>query len=122
MQATLERRVGSNAWLVMALAEGKNREVRRLLAHLGLSVTRLIRIAYGPFQLGKLKPGAVAEVPAKALHEQLGHLLPGAGGQASPRPSAGRKSHRPRPAGPGSAGRTLPPTGRKRHAHPRRPS
>ena len=63
---------GSNAWLTVSLSEGKNREIRRVLAHLGLQVTRLIRIAYGPFQLGELARGAVEEVPRKVLREQLG--------------------------------------------------
>jgi 23S rRNA pseudouridine2605 synthase len=56
----------------MSLQEGKNREVRRVLEHLGYPVTRLIRLAYGPFQLGHLARGAVEEVPRKALDEQLG--------------------------------------------------
>jgi 23S rRNA pseudouridine2605 synthase len=56
----------------MSLTEGRNREVRRICEHLGLRVARLIRVAYGPFQLGRLAPGAVEEVPAKALREQLG--------------------------------------------------
>jgi 23S rRNA pseudouridine2605 synthase len=72
IRAALERVQGSNAWLTMALSEGKNREVRRVLEHLGLQVTRLIRISYGPFQLGNLERGAIAEVPKKALAEQLG--------------------------------------------------
>jgi 23S rRNA pseudouridine2605 synthase len=62
----------SNAWLTMSLREGKNREVRRVMAHLGLGVTRLIRIAYGPFQLGELERGQVEEVPRRVLREQLG--------------------------------------------------
>lgn len=70
--AELERRQGSNAWLAIALREGKNREVRRVLEHLGLKVTRLIRIAYGPFQLGKLPREALSEIPGKILAEQLG--------------------------------------------------
>ena len=65
--AEIERAAGSNAWLRMTLREGKNREIRRVLAALGLEVNRLIRIAYGPFTLGKLPRGAVAEVPLKAL-------------------------------------------------------
>ena len=62
----------SNAWVTLSLHEGKNREVRRVLEHLGYPVTRLIRVAYGPFQLGNLGRGAVEEVPAKVLREQLG--------------------------------------------------
>jgi 23S rRNA pseudouridine2605 synthase len=71
IEAGLDSRKGSNAWLTMSLHEGKNREIRRVLAHLGLAVTRLIRIAYGPFQLGNLERGEVAEVPAKVLRDQL---------------------------------------------------
>jgi len=76
IRASLERRQGSNAWIAMALREGKNREVRRVLEHLGLQVTRLIRLSYGPFQLGNLARGAVAEVPKKVLAEQLGDADP----------------------------------------------
>ena len=72
IQADLERRQGSNAWIAMVLREGKNREVRRVLEHLGLMVTRLIRLSYGPFQLGNLARGMVDEVPRKVLAEQLG--------------------------------------------------
>jgi 23S rRNA pseudouridine2605 synthase len=71
IEAGLDARKGSNAWITVALREGRNREVRRVMAHLGLAVTRLIRVAYGPFQLGKLARGAVEEVPAKVLREQL---------------------------------------------------
>lgn len=72
IRASLDRRQGSNAWLTMALREGKNREVRRVLEHLGLQATRLIRLSYGPFQLGNLPRGSVDEVPKKVLAEQLG--------------------------------------------------
>jgi 23S rRNA pseudouridine2605 synthase len=72
IRASLEREQGSNAWIALALREGKNREVRRVLEHLGLPVTRLIRLSFGPFQLGSLARGAVAEVPRKVLAEQLG--------------------------------------------------
>ena len=69
--AALERQVGANAWLTITIREGKNREVRRLMAHLGYTVNRLIRTGYGPFQLGKLPRGHVQEVTPKILAEQL---------------------------------------------------
>ncbi|HLG86397.1 MAG TPA: pseudouridine synthase [Alphaproteobacteria bacterium] len=75
IEAVLERQQGANVWLTLALAEGRNREVRRVLEALGLTVNRLIRISYGPFQLGKLAPGAVEEVPRRVLKEQLGAAL-----------------------------------------------
>jgi 23S rRNA pseudouridine2605 synthase len=71
IDAGLDARKGDNAWLTVSLREGRNREVRRVMAHLGLAVTRLIRIAYGPFQLGTLPRGAAAEVPARVLRDQL---------------------------------------------------
>lgn len=71
IEAGLDSRKGDNAWLTVALKEGRNREVRKVMTHLGLQVTRLIRVAYGPFQLGNLDRGQVAEVPAKVLREQL---------------------------------------------------
>jgi 23S rRNA pseudouridine2605 synthase len=73
VQVTIDRRQGSNCWLTMTLHEGKNREIKKLLEHVGLRVTRLIRTAYGPFQLGRLAPGAVEEVPLRMLL----NLVPG---------------------------------------------
>ncbi len=70
--AGLDEQRGGNAWLTIGLAEGRNREVRRVLEHLGHPVNRLIRIAYGPFQLGNLPRGGVAEIRRKTLREQLG--------------------------------------------------
>ena len=67
IDANLERRTGRNAWIEMSLAEGKNREVRRVLTHLGLQVSRLIRTAYGPFTLAGLDAGAVDEIDASDL-------------------------------------------------------
>jgi 23S rRNA pseudouridine2605 synthase len=71
IEAKLERQA-ANSWITLSLTEGKNREVRRVLDALGLKVNRLIRIAYGPFQLGTLPPGSVEEIPRKVLKEQLG--------------------------------------------------
>ncbi len=65
----------ANAWLTITLSEGKNREVRKLMKYIGLEVSRLIRLSYGPFQLGSLKRGEVKEVPQKVLKEQLGSKL-----------------------------------------------
>jgi 23S rRNA pseudouridine2605 synthase len=72
IEATLERDQGANVWLVFAIREGKNREVRNVCAHLGLEVNRLIRVSYGPFQLGEVPEGQVEEVRARVLRDQLG--------------------------------------------------
>ena len=83
--ATLGKRTGpsptkkgaeSTVWINLALTEGKNREVRRVIAHLGLTVRRLVRVGYGPFQLGNLRPGVVEEVSAEVIREQLGAAAP----------------------------------------------
>lgn len=71
IDAALERQQGANAWLTMALTEGKNREIRRICQHFGWPVSRLIRVAYGPFLLGEMEPGQVAEVKGKLLQNQL---------------------------------------------------
>ena len=72
IQATLDREQASNVWLTLGLREGKNREVRNVLRELGLSVNRLIRVSYGPFQLGELAPASVEEVKMRVLREQIG--------------------------------------------------
>ena len=69
---TVDQIVGTNAWLTITLNEGKNREIRKLMKYVGLNVARLIRVSYGPFQLGSLKKGEIKQVPQKVLKEQLG--------------------------------------------------
>ena len=75
IEARLEREQGANAWLSFAMREGKNREVKNVLGHLGLSVNRLIRVSFGPFQLGDLPEGAVEEVKTRVLRDQLGERI-----------------------------------------------
>lgn len=75
VEASLDREQGSNAWLTIGLREGKNREVKNILGALGLDVTRLIRISYGPFQLNELPEGHVLEIKGRMLREQLGERL-----------------------------------------------
>ena len=75
IEARIERKQGTNLWLSLALKEGKNREIKRVCEHLGLQVNRLIRISFGPFQLGDLGKGDVEEVPARILRDQLGGLI-----------------------------------------------
>ncbi len=75
MEVEIERETGSNVWLNVGIREGKNREVRKALDAVGLRVNRLIRTAYGPFQLGQLEPGEIKSVPGRVLADQCGHLV-----------------------------------------------
>lgn len=104
MAVTLDRQQGANAWLTIGIREGKNREIRRALGAIGLTVNRLIRISYGPFQLGDLAPGAVEEVRPKVVREQLGL------GAAKP-VEAARAQPRSRVRGTPAAARTSRPKG-----------
>ena len=96
--ATLDRQMPSNAWLTIAIREGKNREVRRIMEHLGHRVGRLIRISYGPFQLGELTEGGIEPVKSRVLADQLGITggEPDSANDAKPklRAKAKAKSHR----------------------------
>ena len=94
MTVTLDRQQGANAWLTVSLREGKNREIRRAMEAVGLSVNRLIRISYGPFQLGDLKPGAVEELRRKVVRDQLGLELEDDSGTAAKKPKAVRRPPR----------------------------
>ena len=75
IEAKLDRAQGANCWLTIGLREGKNREIKRVLEHLGLTVNRLIRISFGPFQLGELADGGLEEVRTRVLRDQLGPSL-----------------------------------------------
>jgi len=96
MVVSIDRQQGANAWLTIGIREGRNREIRRAMEAVGLTVNRLIRVSYGPFQLGDLKPGAVEEVRAKVLRDQLG-LNGGSdkSGHTRKKPQRGRKSRGP---------------------------
>jgi 23S rRNA pseudouridine2605 synthase len=72
-----EKAEGHNSWLSVTICEGKNREVRKIMEHMGLQVTRLIRTSFGPFQLGKLPRGGIEEVPRRILRDTLGNFLKG---------------------------------------------
>ncbi len=87
MEAILDRAETANAWITVSIREGKNREVRRVLEAIGLKVNRLIRVSYGPFQLGKMPPGSVEEVAPSALKEMLGTLMPDLPPRFSSRPA-----------------------------------
>ena len=87
IEATLDRVQGANSWLTMALREGKNREIKRVLEHLGLQVNRLIRLSFGPFQLGEIAEGAIEEVRTRVLRDQLGPALADGGGRGFPEPA-----------------------------------
>ncbi|MEM7641751.1 MAG: pseudouridine synthase [Pseudomonadota bacterium] len=105
MQVTLDRQQGANAWLTVGLREGRNREIRRAMAALELYVNRLIRVSYGPFQLGTLGSGAVEEVRPRVLADQLGGLWDGDLAEAKREIGAGRdgagktRGRNPRPSG-----------------------
>ncbi|WRH61995.1 MAG: pseudouridine synthase [Fuscovulum sp.] len=126
MQVILDRHQGANAWLTVGLREGKNREIRRAMFAIGLTVNRLIRISYGPFRLNELKPGEVEEVRPKVLRDQLGLTgeasdgdtprQPGRPARPETRPnkSAPRGAHGPAPAASERSGpRTSPKPGVK---------
>ena len=74
IDAKFSKRHGSQTWITLGLREGKNREIRRIMKHFGWSVRRLIRVSYGPFQLGRLQPGEVKAIAPKVLQEHIGHL------------------------------------------------
>lgn len=94
MTVTLDRQQGANAWLTIGLREGKNREIRRAIEDIGFAVNRLLRVSYGPFQLGNLKPGEVEEIRRRVLRDQLG-LEPETRPAAAKRPSRPQRTRKP---------------------------
>ncbi|UWQ92472.1 rRNA pseudouridine synthase [Rhodobacteraceae bacterium M382] len=104
MTVSLDRQQGANAWVTIGLREGKNREIRRAMEDIGFSVNRLLRISYGPFQLGDLKPGDVEELRRKLIRDQLGLEIPEEVAPTSKRPT------RRRPSLAGKPGRPQPET------------
>ncbi len=106
MVVTFDRQQGANAWLTVSLREGKNREIRRAMEAIGVVVNRLIRISYGPFQLGNLGPGEVEEIKPKVMRDQLGLAAPEGPGGRSVRRDA--DTDRPARAKPGVVGAKRP--------------
>ncbi len=106
MTVSLDRQQGANAWLTVGLREGKNREIRRAMEAVSLSVNRLIRTSYGPFQLGELKPGQVEELKRKVVRDQLGIELEDSTGTAQKKPQKGKPAHivKRKPRKPGEPG------------------
>jgi 23S rRNA pseudouridine2605 synthase len=98
IEALLDREQASNVWITFAIREGKNREVRNVLRHLGLQVARLIRVSFGPFQLGEIAEGAVEEVPTRVLRDQLGERLAKAAGADFSAPILTRRPDPEKPA------------------------
>ncbi len=101
MTVTLDRLQGANAWLTVSLREGRNREIRRAMTAVGLTVNRLIRVSYGPFRLNDLQPGAVEEVRPKVLRDQLGpgpDAVPAAKPPKPPATRSGTPAPKPRRA------------------------
>jgi 23S rRNA pseudouridine2605 synthase len=110
MEVKIDRQQGANAWLTVGIREGRNREIRRAMEHVGLKVNRLIRVSYGPFQLGELAAGAVEEIKSRVLRDQLGLTSPGVvEEQAKP-----KRTPRPerKPASTGEVKRSFKPSGK----------
>ncbi len=92
MQIQFDRQQGANAWLTVALKEGKNREIRKAMEAIGLTVNRLIRVSYGPFQLGQLEDGGVEEIKGRILRDQLGEREVKAESKPALKPKSAQKN------------------------------
>lgn len=129
MEVKLDRHQGANAWLTIGIREGRNREIRRAMDHIGVTVNRLIRVSYGPFRLNEMQPGEVEEVRGKVLRDQLGMAeetdkpttrKPRPAAKAAPKPEA--SPPRPKkPLKPGEALKTLSETWQKATRRPAKP-
>jgi 23S rRNA pseudouridine2605 synthase len=119
IEATLDRAQGSNVWLTFAIREGKNREVRNVLGHLGLAVNRLIRVSFGPFQLDELPAGAITEIKTRTLREQLGERVIALAGADFSGP-IGERETPPRADAPGARSQRNDAKRRRRHFAPDR--
>ena len=119
VMARLDRQMASNAWLTVAIREGRNREVRRIMEHLGHQVSRLIRVSYGPFQLGELPSGSVDAVKPRILADQLG--LTESSGQETSDAGGRAGGQRRKTSSRTNSSRTLQSQG-QRHANHRRPT
>lgn len=108
IEAVLDRIQGRNAWLTVSLKEGKNREIRKVMEGLGLQVNRLIRVAYGPFQLGKLEEGTVEEVPKRVVREQISRFFTGADPAEEAKPKAKAAASKAAPKASASADAKAP--------------
>lgn len=120
IEAAIDKVQGSNVWLTVGLKEGKNREVKRVLAALGLSVNRLIRLSFGPFQIGDLEPGDIKQVPNRVLMDQLGAHAEqfGQAGPAAPGGAASKGTGPRKPDGKPAAPRSAKWDGKKRDGKP----
>jgi 23S rRNA pseudouridine2605 synthase len=128
VQASLDSQAATNAWLTIGLREGKNREIRKLMEHLGYPVNRLIRISYGPFALGQLAAGDVDEVKRRVLKDQLGLSSAAATGAASAKKRRPVLTAKAKPSGPAGGQKSAPAKAksvrkpRPGHANRRRPA
>ncbi len=132
MEVRLDRHQGANAWLTIGIREGRNREIRRAMDHIGVTVNRLIRVSYGPFRLNEMKPGEVEEIRGKVLRDQLGlaeeegksltrRHRPAPKTDAKPEGAAKSVPRPKKPLKPGEALKTLSETWQKATRRPAKP-
>jgi 23S rRNA pseudouridine2605 synthase len=132
MEVRLDRHQGANAWLTVGIREGRNREIRRAMDHIGVTVNRLIRVSYGPFRLNEMQPGEVEEIRGKVLRDQLGlaeeegkpltrRPRPAPKAEAKPEGTAKPTPRPKKPLKPGEALKTLSESWQKATRRPAKP-